>query len=541
MHAADGRDRNTSIAALAALLVLPGCPLTDNYFVDPGRGDAGNGGASAGGGGDAGTGGNSKPDAATGGNGGAATGGTGGAGNGGTATPDAARGGAGGVGGAGTGGAGGVGGAGTGGAGTGGASGAGTGGTGASDAATDADDSGNCNTGSCMGTCCGSLCVDLQTNPLRCGACTVACSAGQSCVAGACKGGWGPIAPPPPGFAAREKAGYTVFDSKLFIFGGADSNDMPLGDGAIYDPATNTWKVVSVNANTPSPRRFPTIVWTGSRILVYGGRPLATSAGLANGAIYDPDVDRWSPITNGVTGRVGAVGGASTSVALFWGGWGAMIANPMGGGERYDLGTDAWQPIMGGPGALADPAWAFTGQALYLFGGMSAGTKTNATWSYGLASNAWTQPGGTEGPSARWGAFATWDGLAMFVWGGRNETTAMNDGKFLYNSSWISMVQSGSAPAPRWAPSRRSGWAFSRGSGDVVILGGEDFNGKPLTDGGRYDSGLISPVAGWTALPAWPSGEAHSWGVAAYAGGAVLLWGGRHGTLLTTTGERWAP
>ena len=85
------------------------------------------------------------------------------------------------------------------------------------------------------------------------------------------------------------------------------------------------------------------------------------------------------------------------------------------------------------------------------------------------------------------------------------------------------------------------GMAFSRGSGDIVILGGEDANGIPLKDGGRYDSGLMSPAASWTALPAWPSGEAHSWGVAAYAGGAVLLWGGRHGTLLTTTGERWAP
>ena len=525
MPAADGRDRNVRLAALAALLVLPGCPLTDNYFVDPGHGE-GKGGASAGGGGGAGTGGTGTPDAATGGNGGAGGAATGGSGGAGAAT--------GGNGGAGTGGTG------ASDAATGGNGGAGTGGTGASDAAIDADDAGSCNTGSCLGTCCGTLCVDLQTNPLRCGACTVACSAGQSCVAGACKGGWGPIAPPPPGFVAREKAAYTVFDSKLFIFGGADRNDMPLGDGAIYDPATNSWKVVSVNANAPSPRRFATAVWTGSRILVYGGRPLASSAGLANGAAYDPDVDQWSPMANGVTGRVGAVGGASTSVAVFWGGWGA-IANPMGGGERYDVGTDAWQPIMGGPGALEEPAWAFSGQALYLFGGMGAGPKTNATWSYGLASNAWTQPGGMMGPTPRWGAFATWDGLAMFVWGGRNEMTAMNDGKFLYNSMWTPMSQTGGAPSARWAPSRRSGWAFSRGSGDVVILGGEDANMRPLTDGGRYDSGLFSQTAGWTPLPAWPSGEAHSWGVAAYAGGAVLLWGGRHGTLLTTTGERWAP
>jgi hypothetical protein len=512
MHAADGENRDLRLAAFVALLVLPGCPLSDKYFVDPGHDNGGKGGAS-------------------GGVGGASTGGT---------APDAATGGAGGSGGAAgatTGGAGGSGGA--AGAATGGAGGAGTGGAGPPDAATDSDDAGSCNPGSCLGACCGSLCVDLQTNPLRCGDCTVACSAGQSCVAGACKGGWASIAPPPPGFAAREKAAYTVFDGKLFIFGGVDLNDMPLGNGAIYDPAINSWKLVSVNANSPSPRRLATAMWTGRRILVYGGRLLAGSAGLANGAEYDPDSDSWSPLGIGITGRVGAVGGASASVALFWGGW-TGVAAPLGGGERYDLGTGAWEPIMGGPGALLDPAWAFTGQALYLFGGESAGTKTNSTWSYGLASKSWTQPSGGSAPTARSGAFATWDGVAMYVWGGRNEMIALNDGKLLSTSSWTSFVQTG-APSPRWAPPRRTGWAFSRGSGDVVFLGGEDANFTPLMDGGRYDSGFISGAASWTPLPAWPSREAHSWGVAAYAGGAVLLWGGRHGTMLTTTGERWAP
>jgi hypothetical protein len=88
---------------------------------------------------------------------------------------------------------------------------------------------------------------------------------------------------------------------------------------------------------------------------------------------------------------------------------------------------------------------------------------------------------------------------------------------------------------------RKTGWAFSRGSGDIVFLGGEDINQNALTDGGRYDSGVISSTPSWTPIPGWPSGEAHSYGAAAYAGGAVLVWGGHHGNLLTTTGERWAP
>jgi hypothetical protein len=126
----------------------------------------------------------------------------------------------------------------------------------------------------------------------------------------------------------------------------------------------------------------------------------------------------------------------------------------------------------------------------------------------------------------------------MFAWGGRNETAALNDGKAARNGTWTAMLQTG-APSPRWAPTRQTGWAFSRGPGDIVFLGGTDINGTALTVGGRYDG--FSPTPSWTPIPGWPSGEAHSYGAAVYAGGAVLVWGGHNGTLLTTTGERWAP
>jgi len=514
-------DRAYLGAALLALLVLAGCPLKDDYFVDPNYDPVGQGGTSVGAGGAGGT----SAGAGGAGTGGGAPGGNGGGvGTGGSMDPDA------GAGGASTD-------AGTGGTATRDAGMAGAGGSGTPDAGT-----GDCNTGSCQGTCCISLCVDLQTNPSRCGACTTSCLAGQACIAGTCTGGWGPMSPPPPGFVARDKTAYTAFDGKLFIFGGADVNDMPLGDGAIYDPATNTWKLVPIDVNAPSPRRFATAVWTGSRILVYGGRAQTMSAGFTTGAAYDPNVDRWTPMSSGITGRVLSAVTASTSVAALCGGNGAYNT-PIGGGERYDIDTNAWQSISGGPGALQEAASAVSGQAIHIFGGMTGmggNTKTNASWTYTLGSNQWTPWGTSTAPTARWGALATWDGVNMFAWGGRHETAALNDGKAAKNGTWTPMLQTG-APSPRWAPLRQTGWAFSRGSGDIVFLGGTDFNGTALTDGGRYDSGLISSTPSWTPIPAWPSGEAHSYGAAAYAGGAVLVWGGHNGNVLTTTGERWAP
>jgi N-acetylneuraminic acid mutarotase len=516
MRTRGGVDRIDLGSALVALLVLAGCPLRDDYFVDQDYDPAGAGGTSAGAGGAGGT------SAGAGGAGGTSAGASGagnggGVGTGGTTGSDA------------------------------GSTDGGIGGTMTRDAATDGAGtpdagSGDCSTGSCKGTCCGSLCVDLQTNPSRCGACTTSCLAGQSCIAGTCSSGWGPMLPPPPEFVARERAAYTAFDGKLFIFGGADLNDMPLGDGAIYDPATNTWKLISIDANAPSPRRFATAVWTGSRILVFGGRAQTQSAGFTSGAAYDPDADRWTPMSSGITGRVLPAATASASVAAFCGG-NLAYNMPTSGGEKYDIDTNAWQPISGGPGALQEPAVAVTGQAIHVFGGMTGmggNTKTNLSWTYALGTNQWTSWGQTTAPTARWGALATWDGVNMFAWGGRNETAALSDGKAAKNGAWTPMLQTG-APSPRWAPLRQTGWAFSRGIGDIVFLGGVDINGNALTDGGRYDSGFVtSTPPSWSPIPGWPSGEAHSYGVAVYAGGAVLVWGGSNGNGVTRTGERWA-
>ncbi|MET0595051.1 MAG: kelch repeat-containing protein, partial [Polyangiaceae bacterium] len=336
--------------------MLAGCPLKDDYFVDPDYGTAGQGGTSAGTGG-VGTGGTmGTGGASTGGTGGTSTGGAGGA-----STPDAGI--------------------------------------------------GDCNTGSCQGACCGNLCVDLRTNPSRCGACTTSCVAGQSCTAGACTGGWGLMVPPPPQFVARERAAYTAFDGKLFIFGGADLNDNPLGDGAIYDPATNTWKLISIDANAPSPRRFATAVWTGSRILVFGGRATTMSAGFTSGAAYDPNADRWTPMSSGITGRVLSATTVSGSVAAFWGG-NLAYNTPVGGGERYDIATNMWQSISGGPGALEGPAVAVSATAIHIFGGVNGNTRTNASWTYAVGSNQWTQWGKSTAPTARWGALATWDDVS---------------------------------------------------------------------------------------------------------------------------------
>ena len=55
---------------------------------------------------------------------------------------------------------------------------------------------------------------------------------------------------------------------KMMVWGGAGFPNN-VDDGALFDPATNTWDAVS-SVDAPSARVWHTIVWTGSEFIVWG-------------------------------------------------------------------------------------------------------------------------------------------------------------------------------------------------------------------------------------------------------------------------------
>src|SRR5262249_52408162 len=142
-------------------------------------------------------------------------------------------------------------------------------------------------------TCCGSECADLQTDHAHCGDCSTVCATGRSCASAGCHG-WATLAAPPSGFVAREKAAYVAVSGKVFIWGGADASGAALNTGALYDPKTDTWTLTAVNAKTPTGRVFANAVWTGTYVIVWGGRTPTGSADYKDGALYDPVGDQWS-------------------------------------------------------------------------------------------------------------------------------------------------------------------------------------------------------------------------------------------------------
>ena len=75
---------------------------------------------------------------------------------------------------------------------------------------------------------------------------------------------------------------------KSLAWGGEGDGEPPryVNTGGIYDPATDTWTATSTS-NAPSARQSEAAVWTGSRMIVWGG---GDPSGLVNtgGAYSDP-------------------------------------------------------------------------------------------------------------------------------------------------------------------------------------------------------------------------------------------------------------
>lgn len=76
-------------------------------------------------------------------------------------------------------------------------------------------------------------------------------------------GGWLSMAPAP--LAGRTEHAMVVLDGKTVVWGGYPTN---LGDGAVYDPVTDTWESMP---SGPEGRRQFTGVAVGDRLMVWGG------------------------------------------------------------------------------------------------------------------------------------------------------------------------------------------------------------------------------------------------------------------------------
>jgi N-acetylneuraminic acid mutarotase len=88
---------------------------------------------------------------------------------------------------------------------------------------------------------------------------------------------------------------------EMVVWGGMTSSfSSGLTDGGAYNPKTDTWRTISSNG-APSPRKWIAPIWTGKEVIFWGGADFSTTADkvpvLGDGAAYNPVTDTWRSIS----------------------------------------------------------------------------------------------------------------------------------------------------------------------------------------------------------------------------------------------------
>jgi len=398
----------------------------------------------------------------------------------------------------------------------------------------------------CPESCCDGVCADLKNDPSNCGECGSACLAGRDCSHGKCANGFVTVsevgAP-----EARLHACAVWTGSEMFVWGGITPEGLLLNSGAAYDPATDTWRDVSLNG-APAPREEPTCVPMGDKVFVWGGADWTQNVLLGDGAIWDPSADSWLslPDSDGPAPRIRATALWTGNAVLLWGGQDGVTANAHqeGSGALYDPDSQLWRVMStdNAPAHAKAQAWAWTGAALYVFGGRDDGGNNvyNDLHTYSPIADTWIPIVGLTPPAVRSNAFATWTGTRFLIWGGQDVTGVglMDGASFDPTTQTWSLLSPEAPPAGRALEMFHSGWSQWLGD-DWLIAGGSDINGVQ-PDIVRYDP-AAAPDKAWSGAVPWVPQYLHEWGVGVWTGEEFIVWGGSDGSNPVVGGSRWMP
>lgn len=211
----------------------------------------------------------------------------------------------------------------------------------------------------------------------------------------------------PPGFSQ----GTAVWTgSEMIVWDGSR--------GGMYEPVSDTWRPLSTIG---APRTYAsfTAVWTGTEMIIWGAKTsfVNSSQTLTNvGGRYDPVTDTWQSlsIAGAPEPRTSHSAVWTGTRMIVWGGWDTEAVNT---GGVYDLATDTWERLamddLPPPKSSHTAIW--TGTEMIVWGGFYYQT-TGARHDPVAAS--WVPTSNSNLPPARGMHTAIWTGTEMIIWGG---------------------------------------------------------------------------------------------------------------------------
>lgn len=294
--------------------------------------------------------------------------------------------------------------------------------------------------------------------------------------------------------------------NKMIVWGGQGAGEA----GGIYDPAFDTW-IPTSTVNVPTARSEHIALWTGSKMIVWGGRGAGNTGG-----IYDPVTDTWAATstTNAPANGVERVAVWTGSKMLIWGGDASSI------GGIYDPVTDLWSTIstVDAPTPREETVAVWTGSKMIVRGDESDGI-------YDPITDTWSSITPVNAPTFGGDGVAVWTGNKMIVWGGKGT----NEGGIYdpVTDTWSAMTTN-NAPAIR-----EDAVAFWTGSKMIVWGGG----GSPSTETIVNSGGIYDPVIdAWTETSTCKAPSPRENFAAVWTGSKMIVWGGNAPNGITNTG-----
>lgn len=300
----------------------------------------------------------------------------------------------------------------------------------------------------------------------------------------------------------------------MIVWGGVDEDSgIALGDGAIYDPQTDTWVLVDPGF-APAARSEHIAVWDGSTMIVWGG--VDESGVRGDGARYHVGSDTWIPLP-----LVGAPSARTEHAAVWTGGtlliWGGQgTSGAVNDGASFDPGTDAWSAL---PVSGLEPRWGHTmvwsGDEAIVWGGETTGGVAANGARFDPSTLDWGSVSGVGAPSARTLHSAVWDGSLMLVWGGAGGGSLSTGASYDPDADTWVPISTTDAPSPR-----RRHTALWTGS-EMLVWGGQTASSY-FSDGARYEPGADV----WTGLSEVGTPLPRTRHTAVWTGTEMLVWGG---------------
>jgi N-acetylneuraminic acid mutarotase len=313
--------------------------------------------------------------------------------------------------------------------------------------------------------------------------------------------------------------------SEMLVWGGRNEFNPRLTAGARYKPATNSWQAISA-AGAPAGRWDHTAVWTGTRMIVWGG---ISQVYELTGGRYDPSTDTWLPTSIDVNLPVSRTRHTAVwtgTEMIVWGGMNGGV-DPLDSGGRYDPATDSWITLPVGLKGSLDHTAVWTESEMIVWGGHDFFGSLNTGARYKPSTNSWI-PTSVEAfgePASRRGHTAVWTGTEMIVWGGfdgDDSSLLESGGRYRPATNvWLPVASGNGAPAARGR--HTAVWTGT----EMIVWGGLVASGPGVTaatnSGGQYNPSTDS----WQNTPR----GAHVAGpraghVAAWTGTEMLVWGG---------------